>query len=884
MYEPAFASHAPSAGCIDISNASIVVDPEDFAGIHIAAEALAEDFARVTGQGASPIVSNLSQDSAVEVAIVVGSLARSPTIQNLIQEGKLDVAAIEGQWECYMTTVLHDAIQGATKALVIAGSDKRGAIYGLYTLSEQIGVSPEIYALDVGTKHGPPSVKYRGIFLNDEAPSLSGWVHEKFGPKFNVEFYKRVFELLLRLKITKYFQEGAERARKYESYLTMGMRGHGDKAMDAEDPPAVLKDVLSTQRSIIKNTYGEEDGVHQLMALYKEVQEYYDNGLPIPEDITLLFADDNFGTVRRLPSGVESTRRGGAGIYYHLEYVGVPRSYKWLNSNSCGKIWQQLEQTYNRGAKDIWVFNVGDLKPMEVPLTFVLTLAWDVKSLGMHQLQEFFYTFAEDNFHLETVVSQQCSELLLKYDRLVALRKHEHIEPDTFSVINYGEAGNILHRWQELLGQAEEVERSIPAPMMPAYFQLILHPIKASYIYVALRIAQAKNQLYAIQRRNTANSWAYEALRLFDEDFNLGEEYHSLLNGKWNHIMRQPHYGYTRSWHAPSRDMINGLSFVQNRQDSNPIVGWIGIAVDGHPGVRPGLTNEESDRTHPSRRDHIAGVTLPPMEPYGPKSRYFEIYCRGSKSVSWALTSPHHWLTLSPSSGTIQPKGGDELVTVSVDWEQVPTHFDDTLLVDLHSSLGDFEQIHIPVKSRSLAADIRGFVEADEHVSIYATSFTNPLLSSYRVLPFIGRTPTGGVALAVGTPASHSEYLQYPFITFTPTATATLILEFTLTLDTDTTSPITYNVQLDDGALASYRLVARVEKPGKLPDGWHDSVMDNIWTRRHSIDLGVPGLHTLRIRLHNENCVLEKIVVDLGGVRESYLGPPQSFFHPGKQR
>ena len=142
MYESAFASHAPSAGCIDISNASIVVDPEDFAGIHIAAEALAEDFARVTGQGASPIVSNLSQDSAVEVAIVVGSLARSPTIQNLIQEGKLDVAAIEGQWECYMTTVLHDAIQGATKALVIAGSDKRGAIYGLYTLSEQIGVSP----------------------------------------------------------------------------------------------------------------------------------------------------------------------------------------------------------------------------------------------------------------------------------------------------------------------------------------------------------------------------------------------------------------------------------------------------------------------------------------------------------------------------------------------------------------------------------------------------------------------------------------------------------------------------------------------------------------------------------------------------------------------
>ncbi|KAE8341322.1 hypothetical protein BDV24DRAFT_174739 [Aspergillus arachidicola] len=909
MYESVFASHAPSTGCIDITNAPILVDKEDFEGIHIAAEALAEDFTRVTGKGASPILFDRSQDFDTEVAIVVGSITRSPTIQKLIQDGKLDVTAIDGQWECYITTVLHDAIQGVKKALVIAGSDKRGAIYGLYTLSGQIGVSPwywwadvppkqssEIYALNVITKHGPPSVKYRGIFINDEAPSLTGWVHEKYEPKFKVDFYKRVFELLLRLKAnflwpamwfgfphpgSSFFIDdplNQETADKYGIVMSTShhepmqramnewfdhpyyepekswswsknkpkITKYFQEGMDAEDPQAVLKDVLSTQRSIIKNTYGEEDGVHQLMALYKEVQEHYENGLHIPEDITLLFADDNFGTVRRLPSGDESTRRGGAGIYYHLEYVGVPRSYKWLNSNSCAKVWQQLEQTYNRGANDIWIFNVGDLKPME----------------------EFFYTFIEHTFHLGSAVSQQCSELLLKYDRLVALRKHEHIEPETFSLIHYGEAEDVLQRWEELLSQAEELEKSIPAPMMPAYFQLILHPIKASCIYVALRVAQAKNQLYAVQRRNSANTWAYEALRLFEEDFNLSEEYHSLLNGKWNHIMRQPHYGYTQTWHAPSRDMISGLSFVQNRQDSNPV----------------GLTNEESDRTHPSRRDLVAGVTLPPMEPYGPKSRYFEIYCRGTKSVSWTLTSPHRWLSLSPSSGTIQPKGGDERVKITVDWEKVPSQFDDVLLVDLRSSLGDYKHIHVPVSNRTVAADTTGFVEADGHVSIYATSLINSPLSAYRILPFIGRTPTGGVALTASTPVSHSEYLQYPFITFTSTATATLILDFTLTLDTDTNSPITYNIQLDDGALASHRLVPQVEKPGKLPDGWHDSVMDNIWTRRHSVDLSFPGLRTLRVRLANENCVLEKIVVDLGGVRASYLGPPESFFHQGKHR
>ncbi|KAL4945703.1 hypothetical protein BDV06DRAFT_230160 [Aspergillus oleicola] len=965
MFEAVFASHHPEEGALPLLNAPIILDEKDYEGVRITVGNLADDVAKVTDAAPPKVIHSLDEGSAVPVAIIVGSLTESTLVRSLIEKGKFDPKRIKEKWETYTTTIIEGPLPGVEKALLIAGSDKRGTIYGVYTLSEQIGVSPwhwwadapikksnNIYALNTTTRNGPPSVKYRGIFINDEAPSLTGWLHEKIGPKFNVEFYKRVFELLLRLKanflwpamwfgfphpgssffmddplnqetadrygivvstshhepmqramnewfdapyfekdgtwswlknketITKYFHEGAQRAKKYESYITMGMRGDGDRPMDVKDPAAVVKEVLSTQRAAIKEAYGEEeDAVPQLMALYKEVQEYYENGLEIPDDITLLFADDNFGSIRRLPKGKEKHRRGRAGIYYHLEYVGEPRSYKWLNSNSCAKVWHQLEKAYYTGADQIWVFNVGDIKPLEMPLTFVMALGWNNNMSYKHELDSFLMSFFERTLNLEEVQAKKCAELLLKYDQLVALRKHEHIETDAFSIVNYGEAEGILQQWKEIREQAEELQKWMPTDTAPAYFQLVFHPIKASYIYVALRIAQAKNQLYGRQRRNTTNALAQEVLRLFDEDFDLSEEYHSLLDGKWNHIMRQPHYGYTDTWHAPYRDMVSGLSYVQTRQNSNPIVGWIGVAVEGHAGVRPGLTNEESDRTHPSRRDLIPSITVPPLERYGPQTRSFEIYCRGSKAVPWMISSPYPWLRVTPSSGTIRPKGNDCLVKLSVEWNSITRDFnEEEVLLDLHSTLGDFEQIHMSVRNRNPPKESRGFVEADGHISINATSYQGRLRSFYRHLPYLGRTGTGAITSSLDDAPFHSRYLEYPFITFTPTPSATLILFFTFTLDIDLDNPMIYNVQLDDDPVENHRLIPPPLSPGKLPEGWSESVMDCVWKREHDINLSNPGQHELRIRLACQNLILEKIVLDLGGLGESYLGPPESVF------
>ncbi|TEA15150.1 hypothetical protein C8034_v002614 [Colletotrichum sidae] len=849
---------------------------------------------------------------------------------------------------------IHIAAQNVAKDF---GSNKRGAIFGAYTLSEQIGVSPwyfwadvppkfhkHIFALPQTTYHGEPSVRFRGIFINDEAPALTGWARQTFGG-YNSEFYKTVFELLLRLKanflwpamwpgypnpgasffaddsenaelandygiavstshhepmqratnewfaenpdgswnwltnkdkITKFFEEGVKRAEGLESYFTLGMRGEYDKGMKTDDPAAVVREVIKTQRAIIKEVHGREDVVPQLLALYKEVQDQYEEGnLDVPDDVTLLFADDNFGSIRRLPTGKEKDRKAGAGVYYHFEYVGTPRSYKWINSNSLGKTWHQLRQAHERNAKQIWVFNVGDIKPMEVPLTFAMQLAWDIDSIKADGFADFYEKMASATFGEERAAD--IGRIWHDYDRLAALRRHEHIEATTFSLLNYDEADEIASRWETLLATAEEIHKRMPTEQKAAVFETVLHPVKASCIFTKLQITLGRNQLYARQRRNTANKLARQVLGLFDADYSLSEEFHELLAGKWNYVVSQPHYGYGDTWHAPSRDMISGLCYVQRRQNSNAIVGQMGVAVEGHEGVRPGRTNEESDRTHPSRRDLLPGVTLGLMSRYGPSKRWFDVFTRGAQVIHWQASAKCSWLKLSTSGGTLDPDGDDVRVEVTIEWDQVPDDFEEEVLIDVRSREGNFEQVHLPVTGRRHPASFgRGFVEADGYVSIPAVHNPPP---GYKVLPECGRT-TAGAICAVHDQKTPVEPLEFKFYVFSQIRAPRLALHFKMTLDLDPAQLMSFDVQLDDRPLQTRQLLQKSDKSGDLPGGWFEAVQDCAWLRwldMSGVDLG-PGEHTVKVWLRHSNLILEQLVLDVGGLKQSYLGPPFSSY------
>ena len=386
-------------------SASLYVDPNDYLGVVRATGDLQSDIARVTS--IHPAIAR-DQTSIGSRAIIIGTIGKSPLIDLLIRTGKINTAYIVGKWESFLIQVVPKPFPGVANALVIAGSDKRGTIFGVYDVSEQIGVSPWYWWADVPVQHhdglyvkageyvqGPPAVKYRGIFLNDEAPSLTGWVNEKFGT-YNHQFYEKVFELLLRLKanylwpamwnnafneddplnpkladdygivmgtshhepmlraqqewkrhgtgpwdfsansdtLLEFWDEGIERNKNYESIVTLGMRGDGDLPMSESANVALLEKIVDQQRKILATRINQDvSAVPQDWALYKEVQEYYEKGMRVPDDVTLLWCDDNWGNIRRLPTTEERKRLGGAGIYYHFDYVGDPRSYKWLNDS-----------------------------------------------------------------------------------------------------------------------------------------------------------------------------------------------------------------------------------------------------------------------------------------------------------------------------------------------------------------------------------------------------------------------------------------------------------------------------------------------------------------------------------------------------------------------
>ncbi|KAH9907548.1 hypothetical protein F4778DRAFT_769024 [Xylariomycetidae sp. FL2044] len=972
MFEEKFISFANCDGALSLSCPTIFVDDDDFPGVQIAAGKLAEDFGCVTRTKPAQLHKLVSHDASSQgdlgTAIIVGSIQHSRVICRLQEEGKLSFDSIHGKWESFATFVVDSPFKSGEKALVIAGSDKRGAIFGIYTLSEQIGVSPWHYWADVPAKHHPelyaipkttvlgePSIRYRGIFLNDEAPALMGWAREKFGG-LNTEFYKTVYELLLRLKanflwpamwpgypnpgavyflddpenqktaeeygicmstshhepmqkattewftegnaegswdwtankdkMTKFFHHGAERAKGCETYFTMGMRGEYDRKVPGDDPAGDLRDVIQTQRKLFRDVYGADDAVPQLLALYKEVQDHFESGrIDVPDDVTLLFADDNYGTIRRLPTKEEAKRKGGAGIYYHFEYVGWPRSYKWVNSNSLGKAWQQLMECYHRDARQIWVFNVGDLKPLEVPISFAMALAYNVDDIPATGIPNFMEAMAERDFGAD--FASDIGAVWHGYDQLASLRKHESIEADTFSLLHYSEAQTILDRWKSLLTQAESIYDRVPEQAKVSAFELVVHPVKASWIYVALRIHLARNQMFARQRRNSANTEAKTVLDLFDMDFDLSEEFHSLLGGKWNQILCQPHYGFGETWHAPSRDMISGLCYVQKRQWSNPIVGQMGVAVEGHEGVRPGRINEESERTHPSRRDLVPGLTLGTMTRYEPAKASFEVFTRGPIPIHWSATVPYDWMSLSCNGGTLVVGEEDAHVDITVDWDKVPDEFDQEVLIDIRSEEGDFEQVHMPINGRRVPSTLSGcFVEGCGYVSIPPASCD--IAYPYRALPDAGRTSSGSVSFT-GNYSDHRDvpFLTYRLYTFTPTDAdaAVLTLQFGMTLDLSPGDTMSYDLQIDDSEITNFQLKQAADNDVKphssmgwfLADGWFAAAGDGVWYRKHVMPAGFkPGEHTIKIRLRHSNIMLEKLVVDLGGVKPSYLGPPAS--------
>ena len=912
---------------VDANRATaIYADPKDFAGVIRAASDLQADIERVTGRK-SAFVDDIRHLPAQ--IILIGTLGKSAVIDQLVRENKIDVSAISGKWESFLVQIIDKPLPGVTSALVIVGSDKRGTIYGIYDLSEQIGVSPWYWWADVPVhRHealfvrsgphiqGPPKVKYRGIFLNDEAPSLTGWVKEKYG-NYNHEFYTKVFELILRLKgnylwpamwnnafneddplnpkladeygivmgtshhepmlraqqewkrhgtgpwdysqnsavLDDFWTKGVERNKNYESIVTLGMRGDGDLPMSESANVELLEKIVAKQRAILAEHMNKDlSQIQQDWALYKEVQGYYEKGMRVPDDVTLLWCDDNWGNIRRLPTPEERRRSGGAGIYYHFDYVGDPRNYKWINTNPLPKVWEQMSLAYHYGADRIWIVNVGDLKPMEFPIEFFLTLAWNPERWPKEKITEFTNLWSRREFGPER--GPAIADLLARYAKYNGRRKPELLEPGTYSLTNFQEAERIEAEWNSLAQRAEAINKDLPADARDAFFELVLHPIEASKIVNELYITVARNRLYAGQGRAITDDLAARAKALFQADADLSARYnHELAGGKWDHMMDQTHIGYTY-WQQPDS---NSMPVV--KEIAIPAAPQMGVAVEASTAAWPGAP---------------ANPTLPTLDSFQNRSTYVDIFNQGSTPFDFRIAAEQPWIMLSEVTGTVEK---EKRIWIGVDWSKAPEGVSEGAIKIHGAGTPD-----IIVKLKAFPPvdptpdTLKGFIEGRGYVSMEAVHYTGKVDTAsarWEEVPDLGRTLSAESVFPVtsssATPPQDSPHLEYRMYLF-DSGSARVEATLSPTLNFVPGRGLRYAISLDDGPPRIIDALAH-----NSTEDWSTAVKDSVRKVNSTVIVPHPGYHVLKFWFVDPGVVLQKLVLSFAAVPDSYLGPPESF-------
>jgi len=974
--QPKYVSTTASAGSFALAptggTAAIYADPGDWPGVLHAVSDLQADVERVTGR--KPAMGQNVQALPANV-VIIGTVGKSAIIDRLIREGKIDAKAISGKWESFFLQTVANPLPGVSSALVIAGSDKRGTIYGVYDLSEQIGVSPWYWWADVTPTHqdtlyvkagkyeqGEPSVKYRGIFFNDEKPDLDYWVREKFGThttanggtaaNFNTKFYAKVYEVILRLhgnylwpamwnngfaiddpdnprvadeygvvmgsshqepmmrsqkewdwvvqaennpatgrqygrwdygafpdRMDEFWRSGIHERKDFENIYTMGLRGENDSAMTGAGP-SLMENIVAAQRKMLMEEVNPDiTKVPQLWCLYKEVQGYYENGLRVPDDVTLLWAEDNWGDVRRLPTPEERKRSGGAGIYYHFDYHGGPRSYQWQNTSPIAKIWDQMSLAKQYGADRIWIVNVGHFKGYELPTEYFLSLGVSTTKWTNSNVNAFTRMWAEREFG--PTYAADIADILAKYSKYNGRRKPELLAPDTYSLTSYNEAETVLADFAAITRKAEDIYARLPEAKRDAFYELVLFPTKASAQVNEMNVAAGRNALYAAQGRVTANDLATQTANWFQADADITQYYHTALaNGKWDHMNDQVHLGYT-SWQEPRNNIMPAVQQIQPTP-----VSAMGVAVEGSTEAWPGGRGE---------------AALPKFDAINRQSHYIDVFNKSTEPFDAVITASAPWIVVSNPRVTI---GKEQRLEVRVDWSQAPKgavsgsitvaratpskpshelRFDANGNPELVTM--DDSKITVAVSAFTPAdltrESLRGFVENDGYVSMEAEHFSRKTsagdTSWERVedygLTLSGMRTTAPVDVAGLTPGPNSPCLEYSMYLFKP-GQANAILVLSPTLNFAPGRGLRVAVSYDNEPPQVLTIVPATYTAAGAD--WETSVKNNSRQVNWNHNLASAGYHTLKVWMVDPAVILQKVMVDAGGLKPSYLGPPES--------
>lgn len=938
------------------SKAVICFDNEDAIVVRKSVDLFVDDVCRVTGHTLKVFGTHPDKVSA-RYAIIVGTIGKSQWIEKLASDNKIDTTTIAGGWERYLIKKVENPVCGIKQAIVVAGSDRRGTAYGLLSISRAIGVSPWYWWADAPiTKRKQlkvsvddfvskePSVRYRGIFINDEDWGIYRWAKNNFEKErgnFGPKTYSKVCELLLRLQanylcpamhdasmafhripenrlvadsfaivmgsshcepllfntasewkkdkmgewdyinnkegVDKVLKSRLEECAPFENVYTLALRGLHDKAMNASNDMGerkeMLQEALMAQRQMLVDIIGKSaEEIPQAFTPYKEVLDVYDEGLELPDDVTIIWPDDNYGYMKRLSSPKEQKRSGRSGVYYHSSYLGKPHDHLWMNTVSPTLMYEELRKAYDMTADRIWLLNAGDIKSCEFAVDYFLTMAYNIDSFSFERAANYrtewlckllghkYEKEYQDVINSFYALAFQRKPEFMGWGYQWATDKHgnERNTDTDFSLTNYREVDNRLAEYTRIGGIVERILGELPEDDKACFYQLMYYPVKGCELLNRMVLAGQRNRRYAVQQRAATSRLAEEAKLCYDSLDVITKGYNSLLDGKWNHMMTMKQGFATAYFKLPQ---LCDASLAEKA--------LLGIAA------------EEEDLLKGGHSFHA----LPTFNTYLRQSYYLDVYNKGKTPLKWKITPSDEWILVDKMSGTTST---EERLNVSIDWKKVPSGERVLGVLEVSSDSGDKELVYVSVfnpSSPSLAEMDTLFVENSGYVSIDAARFhrkTENKDIQMRIIPNLG---CENAAVQLGDPTApmqrtagrNTPRLEYDFYTFEQGSVDvyTYVLP-TFVVSTDrgyaghesTNVETKYGVCIDEGPVMNPSTSSF-----EYAQLWYESVLKNCRINKTTLHIDKPGKHTVKIICGDAGTVVQKIVLDFGGLKRSYMGP-----------
>ncbi|MCI8308223.1 MAG: hypothetical protein HFH14_09265, partial [Lachnospiraceae bacterium] len=986
-----------------------------YCGLEIIAGTFAKDVGLVTGRDAD-VVTDASELSGN--VIIAGTIGNNEVIDTLIARGAIDVSGLykngAPKWDCYqMQFVGGDVLAscgygGVANALVITGSNKRGAMYGLFNISEHIGVSAWVYMADaVPEKYSAvwldssllefnqadkylakePSVKYRGFFINDESPSFTGWAGTAFGG-LNEKCYEHIFELIIRMKanylwpamwgnsfsdegkefklanavladaygvcmgtshheachragvewqriyknygtsnawdydknseaIYKFWEKGIERNGNFENTITMGMRGEGDSALKGgvQYNIDLLKRIISDQNAIVDNYVADNPDAKTKDALkiyipYSENEEYYYGpddgsieGLNVWEgldDVTIMLTDDNYGNVRSLPEESVRNRAAGWGLYYHLDGHVGSGAYEWVSSTQLEHIWDQLTMAYDYNVRNIWVVNVGDVKPLEMEINYAMDIAYDMEKWGKQNTAE---TYKKQWLQKQLGGAANCpddvaaktAECVSDFLKISTYRKAEFVKPTLYSNVNYNEAQEVLNLCNRTIDNANYLYDNYfkNTDWDDAYYQIVYYQAVATANVTRMMIFKSLNDYYAKQNSSLANIYAAYVDECVEYDKELTDYYNNTMSeGKWKKMMSSPHVGFV-TWDS------KGWSYPEGSNIELPSEAKMLVSFDGD-----GTAYETGKAELPLFTNTV-------------KQRYCVTMGNGgTDEYAYTVGTLADWIQITDKEGKQIVNGGTvkdaAYFYISVDWSRVRSEKTGTVVVK-----GNGQTVKLIVNTSYTEYKSKGIgthfesndvvtIDGDEYIS--SVSSQNGVSwscingygrykSAMKMFPVTesftertGETYEVKVGNNVRTVTEYEEPVNAPYMEYRVYVDEDG--DYTFTAYTTTTNNIFkpsgwgyvpvelfYGIQVDDGYIQSVNSLPDGKYISYAADGdnrWKDGIMNNIHVSE-STEYMTAGIHTVRIYGMHAGLGVERLVISNKALKESYLGPDKTF-------